>query len=143
MCAALHHQYFVCGAALLGATHRTALCVPLLHCTCGQWAVGSGTSATHYHTAWRLWAVQLLLCTASLPVGSGQWSSCNAPLDCLRAVGSATLAIHCLTARGQWAVEIVQCTVTPPGDGGQWKSCNAPAHKLGGQGVLPRRRSLP
>ena len=28
VCAVLHHQYFVCGAALLGAVLRTALCVP-------------------------------------------------------------------------------------------------------------------
>ena len=39
--AALHHQCLLCGAALLGALHHTALCVPC--CTVvvgrGQWAV--------------------------------------------------------------------------------------------------------
>ena len=39
--AALHHQCLLCGAALLGAPHHTALCVPC--CTVvvgrGQWAV--------------------------------------------------------------------------------------------------------
>ena len=37
VCAALHHQYFVCGAILLGAVHCTALCVP-----CRTSLVGSG-----------------------------------------------------------------------------------------------------
>ena len=82
VCAALHHQYFVCGGALLGAVHCTALCVP-----CRTALVGSGQ-----------WAVGLLECIATLPVGSGQCSSCNALPHCLGALGSGTPAIHCLTA---------------------------------------------
>ena len=101
-----------CRTAWCCAPHCT-VCA-LSHCTCGQWAVGSATPATHCHTAWRLWAVQLLLCTASLLVGSGQWSSCYAPPDCLGAVGSGTAAMQRHTAWGQWAVDF----------------CNAPAHKL-------------
>ena len=77
VCAAPHHQYFVCGAALLGAVHRTALCVPC--CTAlvgsgnGQWnscnalphcleSVGSATLAMHCLTACGQWAMELLLC---------------------------------------------------------------------------------
>ena len=37
----------------------------------------------------------------------------------------------------------MQCTATLHGGGGQWNSCNARAHKQGGRGVLPRRRSQP
>ena len=130
-----------CRTAWCCAPHCTVCALP--HCTCGQWAVGSATPTTHCHNAWRLWAVQLLLCTASLPRGNGQWSSCYAPLDCLGAVGSGTPAMQRHTAWGLCVVDFLQCSATPPGDGGQWNSCNAPAHKLGGRGVLPRRWSLP
>ena len=92
----------------------------------------------HCHTAWGQWAAQLLQCTASLLVGSGQWSSCFAPPHCLGAVGSGTLAMHCLTAGGQWVVELLSMhchtawgqwavqlliyTPTLPRGGGQWNS---------------------
>ena len=66
-------------------------------------AVGSGTPATHRHSARRQWAVQLLRYTASLPGGSGQCHSCNALPHCLGAVSRGTAAIDCLTAWGQWA----------------------------------------
>ena len=44
VCAVLHHQYFVCGAALLGAVLRTALCVPRRTALVGsgQWAAEIG-----------------------------------------------------------------------------------------------------
>ena len=61
--------------------------------------------------------MQLLQCIASLPDGSGQWNTCNAPLHCLGAVGSATPAMHRLTAWGQWTAQLVQCTAPPPGAG--------------------------
>ena len=64
-----------CRTAWCCALHCTACA--LLHCSCGQRAVGSGTPAMHCHTAWRPWAVELLLRTAALPGGSGQWNSCN------------------------------------------------------------------
>ena len=64
----------------------------------------------HCLTAWEQWAEQLLQCTASLPGGSGQWTSCYAPPHGLGAVGSGTPAMHCLTAWGRWAVELLQCT---------------------------------
>ena len=115
-------------------------CNALPHCL---GAVGSATPAMHCLTIWGQWAVELLLCTATLLRSSGQWNSCNALLHCLGAVGSATRAIHCLTASGQWAVELLQCTATPPGGGGQWNSCNARAHQLGGRAVLPKRRLVP
>ena len=89
-------------------------------------AVGNGTLAIHCLTTWGQWAMELLQRTASLPRGTGQWSSCNAPADklegrevlprrwplpekrtsydalpkCLGALGSATNAMHCLTAWG-------------------------------------------
>ena len=40
--------------------------------------------------------MDLLKHTASLPGGSGQWTSCNTLPHCLGAVGSGTPAIHCL-----------------------------------------------
>ena len=73
LCTALH---CVCPAAL----HLWAVdsgqcnsCNALPHCL---GAVGSATPATHCHTAWGQWAVELLQRTASLPGGSGQWNSC-------------------------------------------------------------------
>ena len=61
--AVLHQQYFVCGAALLGAVLRTALCVP-------RRTAGVGTGQ---------WAAEPLQCIASLLAGGGQSSSCFAP----------------------------------------------------------------
>ena len=40
-------------------------------CPGGGRCLNSGTPATHCHTAWGQWAVQLLQCIASLPGGSG------------------------------------------------------------------------
>ena len=53
-----------------------------MHCltTCGQWAV------------------ELLLYTATLSGGSGQWNSYYALPHCLGAMGSENLAMHCRTA---------------------------------------------
>ena len=65
-------------------------------------AVGSGSPAA----CLGLRATDLLLHTASLPGGSGQWNSCYTPPHCLGAVGSGTPAIHRRTAWGQWAVEV-------------------------------------
>ena len=115
-----------CCTAWCCALHCT-VCA-LLHCSCGQRAAGSGTPATHCHTAWRLWAVELLLHTAALPGGSGQWNSCDTLPLCLGAAGCATPAMHCLTAWGQWAVQLLLNTASPPGGSGHWSSrscCNA------------------
>ena len=132
----------------------------LPHCTCGQWVVGSATSAMHCHTAWGQWAVQLLQCTATLPGGSGQcnscnaWAhqlggrlvlsrrrslptrrySCNAMQQCLGPVGGATPGMQCLAAWGQWAVEHLQCTASLLGGGGSCNSYNALPHCLGAVG---------
>ena len=72
------HRACHAAPSVLSAWCRTAWCsalhctvCALLHCCCGQRAVGSGTPATHCLTAWGQWAVQLLQCTASLPGGSG------------------------------------------------------------------------
>ena len=72
----------------------------------------------HCLTAWGQWAVQLLQCTASLPWGSGQWTSCNALPYCLGAVGSATPAIHGRIAWGQWEVQLLQCIASLPSGSG-------------------------
>ena len=82
----------------------------------------------HCLTAWGQWALQLLQCTASLPGGSGQCNSCNAPPHCPGAVGSETSAMHCRTAWGQWAVQLLQCTAALPGGSGQCNSCKALPH---------------
>ena len=78
--------------------------------------------------------MELLQCTATLPVGNGRWKSCNALPHCLGAVGSGYPIMHRHTALRQWAVELLQCTATLPRGSGQWNSCNAPPHRLGGSG---------
>ena len=99
---------------------------PAVHCltALGQWVVqlmqplphclrkvGSATPAIHCLTARGATVAELLLKMASLPEGSGLWSSrscCNALLLGLGTVSSATPAMHFLIASGQWAVELVQ-----------------------------------
>ena len=78
--------------------------------------------------------MQLLQCTASLPGGSGQCSSCNALPHCLGAVGNKTRAMHCITAWGQRAVQLLQCAASLPRGSGQCNSCNALPHCLGAVG---------
>ena len=124
-----------CRTAWCSAPHCT-VCA-LLHCCCGQGAVGTGTPAMHCRTAWGQWAVDLLQCTAPLPGGSGQCNSCNALPHCPGAVGSATLAIHCPTVLGQWAVDLLQYTASLPGGSGQWTSCNTLPHCRGAVGSGP------
>ena len=135
-CNALPH----CPGAVGSAT-------PGMHCLTALGAVGSAAPVMLCLTGWGQCAAQLLQCTASLPRGSGQWtscnslphcpggsgqcSSCNALPHCPRAVGSATPAMHCLTAWGQWAVELLQCSAPLPGGSGQRNSCNALPHCLG------------
>ena len=62
-------------------------------------------------TAWGQWAVELLLCTASLPWGSGQWSSRRTLPHCLGAVGSGTRVVHRLTAWGQSTLGLIELMV--------------------------------
>ena len=101
---------------------RTAWCCAL-HCTvcallhrcCRQRAVGR---ETHCHAACGLWAVEILLRTATLPEGSGEWYSCRTLPLCLGAVDRASPAIHCLPAWGS----------------GQWSSCDILPHCLGAMG---------
>ena len=81
--------------------------------------------------------MELLQYTASLPGGSGQWTSCNKVPQCLGAVGSGPPAIHCLTASGQWAVQLLQYTTPLPGGSGQGTSCNTLPHCLGAVGSGP------
>ena len=52
----------------------------------------------HCLTAWRLWAVELLLRTAALSGGSGECNSCFSLPLCLGAVGWANPVMPCLTA---------------------------------------------
>ena len=73
----------------------------------------------HCVTARGQWAVDLLQYTASLPGGSGQWTSCNTLPHCLGAVGSGPPVIHCVTARGQWAVQLLQYTAPLLGGSGE------------------------
>ena len=114
----------------------------------------------HCLTVWGQRAVELLQCTASLPLNGRQCNSCNALPHCLGAVdsatpamycltalgavGSATPAMHCLTALGQWAVELLQYTATLPGGSGQCSSCNALTASLpGGSGHCNSRSTPP
>ena len=91
--------------------------------------LGSGTPLMHCHTTWGQRAVEIVQCTATLHVGSGQPNSCSSVPHCLRAhclrivgSGSCNVPPQCL---GQWAVGILQCTATLPVDAGQWNSCNS------------------
>ena len=59
-----------CRTAWCSAPHCT-VCA-LLQCCCGQGAVGS---ATHCQAAWGLWAMEIVLRTAALPEGRGEWYS--------------------------------------------------------------------
>ena len=101
---------------------RTAWCCAL-HCTvrallhgcCGQGAVGS---VTHCQAAWGLWAVEIVLHTAALHEGSGEWYSCHSLPPCLGAVGRASPAIHCRRAWGSV----------------QWNSCDTLRHGPGAGG---------
>ena len=133
-----------CRTAWCSAPHCT-VCA-LLHCCCGQGAVGS---VTHCQAAWGLWAVEIVLRTASLPEGSGEWYSRRSLPPSLGAVGRASPAIHCRPAwasgqwyscdtlrhgLGQWAVDLLQRTASLPGGSGQWDFCNALLHCLGAGG---------
>ena len=80
--------------------------------------VGSGSPAVHYLIAGGSgWVVELLLCTASMPGGSGQWNSLCALPHWVGALGSGSCAVHCLAAEGQWAMELWHTASVP---GGQW-----------------------
>ena len=132
-CVVLHRQYFVCGAALLGAVRHTVLCVPRRTTLLGseQWAVSSGTSSNVLPPCCGRWVVELLLCTAIPPRGGGRCNPYDTRPNCRGAMGGATPSTHCLTARGHGAVEILQRTTSLPGGGGQWDSCMAVPHCLG------------
>ena len=93
--------------------------------------------------------MELLLQTASLPGGSGQWNSpiiplrpggserrksCNAPPYSMGAMGSGFAATHHRAALWQRAVEILRYTTTLPGGSGEWNSCDILPHYLGALG---------
>ena len=127
----------------------------------------TGSRATHCHTAWGQWEVELLHCTASMPRGNetpatcrpttwgdGEFcrrgnhyrkerNSCSALPHCLRAVRSGKPAMHCHTAWGQWAVEFQQRTAPLPGGNGQSNSCNALPHCPWGSGQCNSCNALP
>ena len=102
------------------------------HSASGQWkgnpcnaapqcleVVGCGTTAMHSHTAWGRWAVEVLQCTATLPVGGRQWNYSNKLPHCPGVAGNETPTMHCHTAHGHWAVELLQHTATLPVRSGQ------------------------
>ena len=102
---ALPHCQGVVGTATPAMHYRTACgrwTVELPQCACPR-AGGTGSLAQY----WGQWAVERLQRTASLPGGSGQHYSCNAPPHRLNTVGGGNPAMHCLTAWGQWAVQLV------------------------------------
>ena len=90
-CGLWAEEHLQCIATLPGGRGQCKFCNALSHC---PGVVGSGTAAMHCHPARGQWAsaipamhchttrgrraVELLQCTATLPVGSGQWNSCNA-----------------------------------------------------------------
>ena len=92
---------------------------------------------------WGWCAVELLPCSASLPLGSGPYNLCNALPHSLGAVGSGTPAMHRLTAWGQWALQLLQCAASLPKGSGQCSRCNALPQCLGGQWAVQLLQSSP
>ena len=78
--------------------------------------------------------MQLLQCTASLPWGSGQWTSCNALPHCLGAVGSGTPAITGRTGLGGTGSPAQGVVGTSCKAHGEPSSSNNRAHRPGGDG---------
>ena len=84
--------------------------------------------------------MEFLHFTATLPRGSGQWTSCFWLPRCLGAVDSGTPVGHCRTTLGQWAMDLL-LPAAPLSRGcglraahchsGQWNSCITPSHFLG------------
>ena len=73
------------------------------------WAVSRKTPSLHYLTTYGQCAMELLLCTASLPMGNGQQNFSCALSHCLWAVGSGILSLpHYLWAMGI-GTACVQC----------------------------------
>ena len=70
-------------------------------------AGGSGNDGTHCLTAWGLWAVELMQCTARLPGEAEQWNCHNALPYCLGALDSATPVMHRHNAWVWWAAELL------------------------------------
>ena len=86
----------------------------------GQWALELLLCSASM--LWGQWAVELLHGTATMPGRSGQWNSCHA-------------LPHCL---GSVALSFLQCTATLPRGQGHWNSCNALPHCLGAAGSATR-----
>ena len=79
--------------------------VELLHFTAAlPWGVGSGSPAACFLIASEQRILNLLLLTATLPRGSGQWKSSGTLPHCLGAVSTRIPAIHRRTAWGQGAL---------------------------------------
>ena len=98
-------------AASLGAVGRATPTFAQPHCS---GAVGSRSPAMHCLTACGQWAVELLLCTATMSRGRGLWNPCNALPHCVGALGSGILVMQCLL----------------PGGSGKRNSCIALPHCL-------------
>ena len=103
-------------ASLLPGSGQWSLCNTSPH---RLKAVCSGEPAMHGLTSWGQWAVEHLLCTASLLWG--QWA-----VELLLCTASLLWR--------QWAVELPHGTATMPGRTGQWNSCHALSHCLGAVG---------
>ena len=130
-----------CTASLPGCSGQWNSCCAVPHCLGAR---GNATRAMHCYTAWGQcgtlamhdltaqgqWAVELLICTATLPGlsgvgvlqctasllgGSRHWHSCTALPHCLGTMGSGTSAMHRHIARRQWAMQHLQCTAALPG----------------------------
>ena len=126
-CARSHRVYWA-QCTLCAVLHCLVLCTAL-HCVCHAALhcvrCTRRTSNTVPHRQGQ-WAAELLQCTATLPVGSGQLNSCNSPPHCLGAVGSGTPATHRHTTWRQLGVELLQCAAPLLASSGQWNSCNGP-----------------
>ena len=109
------------GGRALCLSTRCVLCVAHLRL--------EGCFPVHCLTALGQWAVELLLYSASLPGGSGQWYPCGTLPHCLGAVGSGTPAVHCRTAFaeesfpdvGRWLAQPPPPPLTPPADTGYYQ----------------------
>ena len=77
-------------------------------------AVGGGIRATQCHNAPGKWAMDLLLHTATVHGGSGQWNSCYPPPHCRAAACSGNPTAQCLTASRQCTMESMWISASMP-----------------------------
>ena len=119
-------QLLQCTASLLVGCGQWSSCFAPPHCL---GAVGCGTPAKHYLTAWgqRASATPAVHCLTAWGWWTVELLQCAGP----PAGGTGSLAQEAVAAS---IAELLQCTASLPGGSGQCKNCNALPHCLGAVG---------